>query len=1313
MLHASGDKKPRPRIQTSSSALPAGWFSVEPQSHEHRKTHSRSGPDALGLTNTVDPFTLFARRPSADSDDRRVGGEQQNPRRRRLRPASEGVSSVAQVFSPQKSLRLAKLPMLTTKQRHVVPDIRKQSNQVTAPTRITMTPREQELPLHELIQTMDDAVQADPMAELNQTAIARLFMDQWLRQFEADRHNFKSVAVRYQVGFEELQRRTVNLPRPNQLITTFCCKVFVEDLTPHFGSYAPLFRVLSAELVQSIYARDGLPYFAHAKHHSRLLLTLRKDKEWREERNDVLADDIDKVYSMFQHFLSECTYALSRLLLHEWYSIAVVQKKNNSKYVTYFSTWFSNAPKAFLRKLYVAWKREAALHRVDKIRKQMNIDLQGLTVIKRQAEELTKQRDIAQADNVVMRNERKQAEEWTRHLELRINAASTYLDTTRRREVQVCHEGQLRVEAVACLPPLIFESLLRGYHGVGFLQNAPVSEPSIDVGSLNDDMKPDQAARPSTVLVDCLTEISRLRSLVLRRTSTTVPSAHEGSNSVAGRSNSVVVSAENGDQQLSSSHIAAATTGSPTGSRRVAGTVSQDEQTGRIFSKFFGSLREHILTSDTKVLFTPLQFQDLTVDMQIKQHKNTQMVRAYEQLLRAIRVQDEHYASHSKLFSSRMLESHEISLVPNTNLGDGLIGTDKGDLGVINGVKRFWVPDETATKRRTSSRLATRRQSTVALKERPQPPRTPLLENLSLIHEADFDISPLHSRGFTILLLGHLVMEYSSLLFSPADMSAFTHNAYLNLPSQTLAASEGSHDDNSQESEKAEEREVNDESTAVSSPAHLSSLSPPADESVSPPTADVSAKPPLDIKNSLQIIQPVVTAYNTWNQISEQLISAGVVESRSLSPRAVVDPSKDGISGDLSTQHGSLSGTPIRPVLQHQFEPRSHSTFAPARDKPGIANGDGHTYHTARIRHLPVDDTEKLTQSIEAIHKSVKATSANMKDFRVLHQQLRELRTTQWHQASELASQFTEKQKEISMPTNTRADHREHVFECISLTNGTMRRILSVEENPELELTLIRAVFEKYQRVIRQLYTPYRSNIKHAMSLDELWHIVKILRLPREIHVLPVLRDEELVANGYEQLFSSEDLAELFLQLCNEQFQPQMTPLSARVEYFVTHHLPIALQNQSLIRASMHNADVKLAISSHSQTIRMIFRRYSAKERELMAPANGPTKPKPRHTGHGIHKYMRMVDWQAFVQDYRLVRPRFSMDQAMNVFRNVQEASPGSDDQLELIYSEFCEALVGMAAFYFPDPFLKTASKVAQFLRRYLPLSPDEAHDHA
>ncbi|GMF15887.1 unnamed protein product [Phytophthora lilii] len=193
----SVNRKARSRVQTGSAAVPDGWFSIEPQTHRNSKGRARSGPDALGLASTVDPLTFLARKPSGHGcDERSVNGEkpQQNPRRRRLQAAGGSAFPAAEIFSPQRSLRLTKLPLLKAKDKHVEVDFKKQSNQFATATPVHVTSyRETELPLHELIQMVDDAVRADPLAELNQSAVARLFMDQWLRQFEADRRSYKSV----------------------------------------------------------------------------------------------------------------------------------------------------------------------------------------------------------------------------------------------------------------------------------------------------------------------------------------------------------------------------------------------------------------------------------------------------------------------------------------------------------------------------------------------------------------------------------------------------------------------------------------------------------------------------------------------------------------------------------------------------------------------------------------------------------------------------------------------------------------------------------------------------------------------------------------------------------------------------------------------------------------------------------------------------------------------------------------------------------------------------------------------------------------
>ncbi|GMF30269.1 unnamed protein product [Phytophthora fragariaefolia] len=194
-LGAAGPpRRPRPRVSTSSAALPDGWFSIEPQSGKNSKGNGRSGPDALGLANTVNPLTFLARKPLPS--ERSVNGarQPQNPRQRRIRAAGESVFPVADAFSPQRSLRLAKLPLLKMERRHESVEDRRLPNQslMATPTQINSF-RESELPLHELIQTVDDAVKADPLAELNQSSIARLFMEQWFRQFEADRRSYKSI----------------------------------------------------------------------------------------------------------------------------------------------------------------------------------------------------------------------------------------------------------------------------------------------------------------------------------------------------------------------------------------------------------------------------------------------------------------------------------------------------------------------------------------------------------------------------------------------------------------------------------------------------------------------------------------------------------------------------------------------------------------------------------------------------------------------------------------------------------------------------------------------------------------------------------------------------------------------------------------------------------------------------------------------------------------------------------------------------------------------------------------------------------------
>lgn len=306
------------------------------------------------------------------------------------------------------------------------------------------------------------------------------------------------------------------------------------------------------------------------------------------------------------------------------------------------------------------------------------------------------------------------------------------------------------------------------------------------------------------------------------------------------------------------------------------------------------------------------------------------------------------------------------------------------------------------------------------------------------------------------------------------------------------------------------------------------------------------------------------------------------------------------------------------------------------------------------------------------------------------------------------------------MPTG-HEDTRKHLFECISIANPIVDRILRAEAEPLVEFERVCGVLEKRQLAFRQVfYTRPRPRLDTAISLDELWLVIKRLRLPRDVHVLAAPRDDDLglttigASNNYETFFSPEDLAELVLQIANEQF-PHLSPLSARVEHFARAHLLPLVEggaSRSALREQMHapNSELRRALADHAPTLRVIFRRYCAKEREVNnsgKPARG--RPAP------LAKYLRLADWLAFVQDYHLPRARFPLEAAAAIFRNVQEvdtATPNGDEQLEMIYSEFCEAVAAVALGFFPDPFVKSATKASQFVSRYLPVSPEEAHDH-
>ncbi|RQM28475.1 hypothetical protein B5M09_009706 [Aphanomyces astaci] len=145
-------------------------------------------------------------------------------------------------------------------------------------------------------------------------------------------------------------------------------------------------------------------------------------------------------------------------------------------------------------------------------------------------------------------------------------------------------------------------------------------------------------------------------------------------------------------------------------------------------------------------------------------------------------------------------------------------------------------------------------------------------------------------------------------------------------------------------------------------------------------------------------------------------------------------------------------------------------------------------------------------------------------------------------------------------------------------------------------------------------------------------------RLRVVTQLVPTPRDDD--SAEATQVISVVEFAELLLRICNEQFG-ELGRLGQRVDRFVVEHLCFLQQAKSTLREEAQNPAMKL------------------------------------------------------------LSPRFTYEAAHDLFRNVQEGASHEDD-MEMVYAEFCEAIVALAGFQLPDPFMDWPVKTSTFIHRYL-----------
>ena len=86
--------------------------------------------------------------------------------------------------------------------------------------------------------------------------------------------------------------------------------------------------------------------------------------------------------------------------------------------------------------------------------------------------------------------------------------------------------------------------------------------------------------------------------------------------------------------------------------------------------------------------------------------------------------------------------------------------------------------------------------------------------------------------------------------------------------------------------------------------------------------------------------------------------------------------------------------------------------------------------------------------------------------------------------------------------------------------------------------------------------------------------------------------------------------------------------------------------------------------------------------------------------------FIEEYQWVNFTRDYKLLDERFGLSHATLVFMHAQDCTHSEED-MQMIYSEFCEAVISVALYKIADPFIPMSVKLNQFIGRYLRIKPN------
>jgi hypothetical protein len=209
-------------------------------------------------------------------------------------------------------------------------------------------------------------------------------------------------------------------------------------------------------------------------------------------------------------------------------------------------------------------------------------------------------------------------------------------------------------------------------------------------------------------------------------------------------------------------------------------------------------------------------------------------------------------------------------------------------------------------------------------------------------------------------------------------------------------------------------------------------------------------------------------------------------------------------------------------------------------------------------------------------------------------------------------------------------------------------------------------------------------------------------------HMLPIV----FIRSNYEApgadtsakkmaaVLNPSEYVEAIVRLAFAKYEGQSDPLVRKVRRLVDHHILPHAQRSDVdnFRRSMKTEEMHLVLKKHEPNLMSTFKKYAQAELSHKAASA---------TFGDVHKdTINYSEFSVFMKDKKLIDGALSNNHVLTIFNNVQsEAEGASEDDLmalEMDYTEFCEAIVAIAAWKMPSPFMAFDQRVDTFLSMIL-----------